>query len=353
MKNQLHHHRNVGAAHSVVAGFAAAGIFPFVAFGNEAPVLSSDAGDLGHRQIALINESRLVASQYSESLTQFISGYRDPENLLAAVDYIAPPVQVARRFDWKKADESKVFLTEVDDERPIGGSFKAVEFGGSEQTSKTKNRGLRVVIDRDEEGGVIDEEAITAMLVQRIYRNKYRRAITALLAINAGTGAIFSSATQPDELMKAALATAQEDSGAFPNRGLIGLAAWNLRSAGYAAQDKAGAFAGLSKTAKEVAGNLMLDDLRVDKALYQSTKAAKARIVTSQFIGFLAYDGLTKNDPSHLKQFWTPVDGGGRIRVYRRVYGPADKFIEITVEHYESIIATGTLGLARLNVTAS
>lgn len=334
---------------STGVALAAGGFFPLISLGNEATVFSADM-ELGHGQISLVNDSRIAASQYSESLTGFISGYRDPENLMAAVDYIAPPIMVARRFDWKRADESKVFLTEIDDERPIGGGFKTVEFAGTEVQAKTKNRGLRTVIDVDEVGGVIDEEAITASLMQRILRNKYRRAMTALNGIAAGTAKVFSSATQPDELMKAANAEAQLESGVFPNRGLIGLTAWNYRSTAYAGGDKAGAFAGLAMKASDVAGSLMLDDLRVDKAIYQATKAGKARIVSSNYYGVLAYDGLTKDDPSHLKQFYTPA-GGNRFRVFRRVFGPGNKFIEIIVEHYELITATGTLGLARLNIT--
>lgn len=191
------------------------------------------------------------------------------------------------------------------------------------------------------------EEEATAMLLQRIHRNKYRRAMTTLNAISAGSAATFSSATQPDEIMKAALADAQLESGVFPNRGLIGLAAWNLRSAGFAPQNNAGANAGLVKTAAQVAGDLMLDDLRVDKAIVQTTVTAKARIVTSAFYGFLAYDGLTRNDPSHLKQFYTRI-GQGRYRVF--IERQLKRKI-VTVEHYESIIGTGTLGLARRNIT--
>ncbi len=332
---------------------ASGAFIPLISLGNEAPVVLDTGADLQPGVVALANETRFNVSHYSESLTQFSTGYRDPENLLALADYVAPPVQVGRRFDWKNADNSKYFLTEIDDERPIGGGFKKVEFGGSEQTSKTKNRGLMVVIDTDENGGIIDEEAITANLLQRIFRNKYRRAITALLAIKAGDGAVFSNASQPDELLKAALAAAQLECGLFPNRGLIGLAGWNLRSAAYAAQNNAGATAQMMKSTAQVAGDLFLDDLRVDKTIYQQTTAAKGRIVPASFIGFHARDGLTKDDPSTLKQFWTPVQGGGRYRVYRRVYGPADKFIEITIEHYEQILATSTIGTVRKNITES
>jgi len=326
-------------------------LFPLISLGNEARVAIDTGADLLPGTIALANETRFNASHYSESLTQFSTGYSDPENLLALTDYVAPPVQVGRRFDWKNADQSKYFLTEIDDERPIGGGFKKVEFGGTEVNAKTKNRGLMTVIDIDENGGAIDETAITASLLQRIFRNKYRRAITALLAIKAGEAVTFNNTSQPDEILKAALADAQLECGVYPNRGLIGLAGWNLRSSAYAAQNNAGATAQLMKSLQQVAGDLFLDELRVDKTIYQQTTAAKGRIVPASFIGFHGRDGLTKDDPSSLKQFWTPVQGGGRYRVYRRVYGPADKFIEITIEHYEQIYATSTIGASRKNIS--
>ena len=325
-------------------------IFPLIALGNDAPI-AVDAGGLPGI-IALANESRLVAANYSESLTQFSVGYRDPENLMAAVDYMAPPVAVGRRFEWKKADNTRDFLTETDDERAIGAGFKRVEYSGTTQLGKTTNRGLMYILDTDEDGGATSEESIVAMLQQRIYRNKYRRAITAMLALSAGDAAIFSAATQPDEILRAALAATQEDSGVYANRGLMGLAPWNLRKAAYAGSDKAGAFVGLKMTPAEVAADLMMDELRIDKSIYQSGVVTKARNVPSVFLGFTARDGLTKDDPSNLKQFYTPV-GGGRFRVYRKVTGPADKFVEIVVEHYESITGTSTVGVTRQNIAAA
>ncbi len=330
---------------------AAGGFIPMMSFGNEAQV-HSGLGNVPAGVIALANDARLEGATYSEALTQFTVGYRDPENLLAAVDYIAPPIQVSRRFDWKKADESTHFMTETDDERAIGAGFKRVEFSGTETTSKTRNRGLMYILDRDEDGGVTKEEDIVAMLMQRIIRNKYRRAMTALNGIDAGDAAVFAAATQPDELMRTALAAAQLENGIYPNRGLMGLVAWNYRKAAMAGGDKAGHFAGHGLKPSDVASDLMLDDLRVDKSIYQSTKTAKARIVGSNFYGFHARDGLMKDDPSNLKQFWSStVDGGQRFRVHRKVTGVGDKFVEIVVEHYEVILVTSTLGFARLNVT--
>lgn len=329
---------------------ALVGLFPLISLGNEAPI-HTGLGDLGPGVIALANESRLAGATFSEGLTQFTVGYRDPENLLAAVDYIAPPVPVARRFEWKKSDETQDFMTETDDLRAIGTGFKRVEYSGTSQLGKTRNRGLTYILDTDEDGGATSEESIVGMLQQRIIRNKYRRAMTVLMAMSAGSGAVFSTATQPDELMRAALATSQEASGIYNNRGLLGLAGWNLRKAAYAGSDKAGAFAGQKMSLAEVAADLGLEDLRVDRALYQNTKTAKARIVGSNFFGFTARDGVGKDDASNLKQFYTPKGGTNRYRVWRKVTGPADKFIEITVEHDDEIVGTSTVGVTRLNIT--
>ena len=150
---------------------------PLLSLGNEAP-LARDSADLTPGLIALANETRFNASHYSEALTQFTVGYRDPENLLAAVDYVAPPIPVGRRFEWKKADASNHFMTETDDERAIGAGFKRVEYAGTETSSKTKNRGLTYILDLDEDGGAVTEESIVAMLQQRINRTNYRRSMT-------------------------------------------------------------------------------------------------------------------------------------------------------------------------------
>lgn len=321
---------------------------PLIALGNEAPV-SADSGCLAPGSIALANESRFSSTHYSEALTQFAVGYKDPENLLAAVDYIAPPVSTGRMFHWKKGDSSEYFLSEIDDERSLGAGFTKVQYAGGSALGETKNRGLTTVIDTDANGGVFDEESTVGLLQQRIIRNKYRRAITALMAMSAGDATAFTGAAAPDELLRSLLATAST-SGAQANRGLIGLIAWNLRSAAYQSSEKTAAAIRAVMKPAELAGDLFLDDLRVDKALYTVNQTTKARIVGSNFFAFCARDGLSKDDPSNLKQFYTPC-GAGRFRVYRKVTGPADKFIEITVEHYENIIATSTLGVVRANIT--
>src|SRR5690606_34919603 len=90
-------------------------------------LLGLDGGrDSGLRPggIYLANEARFDAAYYADPLTTFTVGWRDPNSLEALLDFIAPPVQVGRMFEFKKAINSESFLSEDDDERAIGADFK-------------------------------------------------------------------------------------------------------------------------------------------------------------------------------------------------------------------------------------
>jgi hypothetical protein len=322
-------------------------IIPLISLGNEAPVVR-DSRDMQPGLVALANEARFTAAHYSEALTAYVVGWQDKENIKGTLDFIAPEVPVGRRFEFKNALNSEAFLSETDEERAIGSGFKRVEYKGTTALGKTANKGLTYRLDRDEDG-VTSEQTIVARLTQRLYRNELRRAVTAILAAGTNANKTWGTSANPDEDMRAAVAAAQLDSGVFPNRGLIGLVAWNLRAAGYAAQATAGAFAGMAKSAKEVAGMIGLDDIVVSRELYQSSGTAKTRVMSSAFVAFYAENGVGKDDPSHLKRFVSPVEGGGMLRVYREEIGP--KFVDITVEHYSTITATATVGCQKLTIS--
>lgn len=322
-------------------------IFPFISLGNEATVVAH--ADLIPGAVALANEARLTTATFSEPLTQYAVGWKDPENLQDAVNYLAPRVPVGRRFEYKKAKNSEAFLSETDDLREIGSAFKRVEYRGETVNSKTRNRGLTIRLDRDEMSGLMDEERAVALLMQRVLRNKYRRAMTALLALATDIPVTWGSGSTPDEDMRQAVAAAQLESGIFPNRGVIGLTAWNQRAEVYAGDDKAGAFAGLAKSAREVGQMIGLEDLRTSATLYQSSGTAKTRILQSLAVFFYAQDLVGKDDSSNLKQFVSAVDGGGDMRVHREEIGP--KFVDITVEHYDTIEGTSAVGARKLTIT--
>lgn len=323
---------------------------PLISLGNEAPAPRAAAAlESGIQGIAMANESRLTSGTFSEPLTAYVTGWREAEPLMETLNYIAPEVPVTRRFEFKKLLNSEAFLSDTDDERGIGSGFKRVEYSGETGLGKTVNRGLTYRMDMDDE--TLTEEQVVQLLTLRIYRNKLRRAITALLAIdNTGTNKTWDGSSNPISDMRAANAAAQLDSGVFPNRGIFGLVAYNLLQSAYESQQTAAAFNALNKTPQQLGQLVGLDDLRTSRELFQSSKTAKTRIMTSSYICFYAQDVISKDDPSHLKQFVSMGDQpGSGLRVHREEVGA--KFVDITVEHYDSIVATATVGAKKLNIS--
>lgn len=319
-----------------------------VGLGNESLVLPE--GTMAAGKFSLANEERFTSSFYSEPLTQYATGWTDSENLTALTDFVAPRVPVGRRFEYKQAINAEAFLSEQDDIRGIQGEFKRVEYKSVSANGKTDNRGLCYRIDMDEEGGgIITEELIVARLLQRLKRNQYRRAIAALVAVANNTPVTWSSGTpSPDEDMRAAVARAQLSSGVFPNRGLIDLQAWNNRKKGMNTQFTAGTLAGYLWSREEVAADQGLDTVMLTKAVYQSSATAKSYIIGNKVIFFPGQDSPSREDPTAVKRFVTPT-GDGDFRVYRQQVGP--KFIDISVEYYDSVVATATVGTEMLTVT--
>jgi hypothetical protein len=64
--------------------------------------------------------------------------------------------------------------------------------------------------------------------------------------------------------------------------------------------------------------------------------------VSNLVLEFLGYDAGSVDDPSSIKGFWSPVEGGGPVRVYTQQISA--KLYDVTVEHYELTKVTSTLG---------
>lgn len=320
--------------------------FPLVAFANDKAPHKAANLQPGVSGIAMANESSFNAGTYQEGLTAYVQGWSDTTPLKELVDYIAPPVPTARRFEFKNLLNAEAFLVEQDDERAIGSGFKRVQYHGETQYGKTKNRGLTYRKDMDDD--TLSEEQIVKLLTTRIYRGKLQRAITVLLALATNTAKVWDSTAQPDQDQRAAIAAAQLESGVFPNRGIIGLAAWNLRAAAYAPQENAGATAAYSLTPQQCGQMLGLQDMKACESLYQFSGTQKKRILESMAVYFYAQDVISKDDPSHVKQFVSDGDG---LKVHKTEEGV--KFVDITVEHYEDIVGTADVGATKLTITAS
>lgn len=298
--------------------------------------------------VYMANETRFVESNFSEPLTIYAVGWRDQQNIEATLEFFAPRVQTSRRFEFAKATNAEEFLSESDDLRAVGGSFKRVEFTSDKVDAKTLNKGLTIRVDSDNVENMPNwREIYTGRLMRRLLRNELRRAITLLSAAGTNTAFTWDTTTgkDPDQDISTRLIAAQTDSGIFPNRVGYGNTAWNKRRISHRAQNTAGGFASAAMTESEVAGYLGVDQVLVSKERFQNAAATKAEIVNNLVLAFFAESNQTQEDPSNIKRFTSPTEGGTPIRVYEQIVN--SKLTDITVEHYSNIIITSTLGIQK------
>src|SRR5262249_37301075 len=152
-------------------------------------------------------------------LTHYATGWRDPNNIEDLLDFIAPPVQVGRRFEFKKADNTEAFLSDTDDARSIGADFKRVEYRGSSVNDKTLNRALTIRPDLDSVGDIPNwRELYTTRLLQRLLRSELRRAIDQLVnnATNVNKTWDASAGKDPDQDILTELIAAVDNAGVRP-----------------------------------------------------------------------------------------------------------------------------------------
>jgi hypothetical protein len=320
-------------------------------FENGVERLERDTGANEPMQICLANESRFTSAYFSEPLTAYATGWREPNNIEAMLDFLAPPVQVGRRFEYKKAENNEAFLSDTDDARALGADFKRVEYKGTTANEKTINRGLTIRVDLDMIGDIPNwRELYTARLLQRMLRSEFRRAVDVLVNAATNTNKTWdtSAGKDPDQDILTDLLAAIDASGIRPNRIAFGDAAWNKRLIAHRAQATAGGFASSALTPDQLAAFLGVDGVRISRERYQATAAAKSKAVPDIVLMFFGQDGVTADDPTHAKRFWSAVEGGGKFRVYEHQVN--SKMVDITVEHYSSVLLTSNVGLRKLTI---
>jgi len=316
----------------------------------DSPILpASAAGSAG--VLALANENRLEAANYSEGVSNFILGVlgTDLAALQAELDLLAPPVRTSRRFEYKKAAEGLSFLADLEDERAIGAEFRRVDSSGTSVNSKTANRGLSYTLDRDEmvEGSI---EQTAKWLTAILLRNDLRRAIAVMVAANANTGKTWNSSANPDGDVRTELLAALTARGIMPNRLIFGVTAWAKRAAAYEASAAQGALILAGYTPDQLAGKLGVDKVHVSKTVYKgSEKGTKTGLMSSYVFAIFADDVVSKEDASNVKRFWTPCEGGQMIRVY--VDESKAKTVEVIVEHYSTVALTDSTGVRQLTIS--
>lgn len=311
--------------------------------------------ELGHGSMTTANASLFVQAHFSEPLTTYATGWRDPANLEALCEFIAPTIPgTGERYEHITYPNAEAFLSDVnadDDLRAIGGDFKTVDYTSAKNTRTVPNRGLRIVLDWDKIKNMPNwQEHYTNLLLGRIQRNAARRKYA--LAIAAGTDVPLvwdaAGAADPDYDLANQAQTSGDASGITPNSALWGLGAQLLRLQTYGATNAAKAVAGRAMSvvqASQMAG------LRgyLDESRYQSG-SSKSRITGAKVILFTSAATSTE-DPSNFKTAKANTSQGGLRAVYVRQLSV--KQWEIVVECYETEFTASTLGVRVLSVTAS
>lgn len=299
--------------------------------------------------ICAANEARFTSTFYSEPLTAYTVGWRDPENLDQLIDALFPAIPVGRRFEFKKAVNAEAFLSETDDLRAIGSPFKRVEYTGTSVNEKTHNKGLTIRVDHDDEVGDGWRETNVQRLIQRLLRNDFRRSVALVDAAATNAAKVWNSSSNPDGDMRAMLKLGADATGVRPNTVVLGEAAADLRLDVYEAANTPYAGRAASMTPDQLAQKLMVDRVQIIKARYQSSASAKTAVVPSVVYAYLALPGAGKDDPTHVKRFVTPTSAG-RFKVYVQEH---EKFTDLSVEHYSNTVITADTGIRKITATAS
>lgn len=319
---------------------------------NTIEMIPADNGSIAPGMVVAANEARFTEQFFSEPLTTFAVGFRDPNDIQGMLEFVAPVVRTGKRFEFKKADSDQEFYSEADDVRAIGADFKRVEFSGTSVTSRTHNKGLTIRVDLDQVDGQPNWREVTVgRLMRRIFRNEFRRAVTGLSGAATNTAKTWDTSTpkDPDTDLLSAIIAATGKSGVAPNRILYGQTAAAKRIITLRAQNLAGQANSSVLTPAQLADFLGVEDVRVSRERYTTAAQTKSEIVSNLVLGFFAEAGQSTEDASNIKRFVSPVEGGGDVRVYEQQVSA--KLVDITVEHHSNIVITSTLGILKLTIS--
>lgn len=332
-----------------------------VPFAPQAPTGGIHIGVDGMSEVFIANESVFTQQYFDEPLTTYAVGWRDPNNIDQTLEHFAPATPAPRRFTYKEWTNIEEFLAEGtnDDLRAIGAEFPTVKFTGKETHARTENRGLRLRVDLDEvaspdsplAGGIASyQQRAVAKIMRRLSRSSLRRAIALLSAAATNTAKTWdvTAGKDPDQDVLSELVLGTTASGIRPNRIGYGETAWTKRGLSHRAQNTAGGYASAGLNPDSV-GMLFGAQAYVSRERFSALGASLSEIVNNLVLMFFAEGGADVEDPSNIKRFVSPTDAGGPIRVY--VQQVTSKLVDITVEKYELLKITSTLGIRQFTIS--
>lgn len=340
-----------------VAALAAQPGVPYVDLSNEAyaasvglPYAANPSAPMEPGQIYLANDAMFLEANFQEPLTNYAVAGWDKQDTYAELRRVAPEIPVSRYFQYAVWSNPESFYAEPsgDDVRAIGADFKQVEYTSTKVVAKTLNRGLTIRLDRDQLRGMPNwEQQYVARLMARIQRNCLIRAYTVLgaAAVTTARNWAASSTVDPDGDIRSTVFQGQKVSGLRPNTVIYGRTAWDKRFLAYRQDSNATRALYSTYSPEEVMRVLGVDSVQVSESFYQSTSSTKLEILGSNVFAFYQQTQPTVEDPSNLKRFVSPVEGGGYVRVFITPQNISAKWVEITVEYYDLITSPYTGGI--------
>lgn len=314
-------------------------------------MIDSQVAQPRHGLVAMADAASFNNTHFSEPLTTYAQGWRDPSDLQGALDYLFPPVQVPRRFEFRRHDSSADFLVDTDDERAPYADFKRVAYSGEITNSRTINKGLTIFVDADEVEGFPNwQQVYTGRLLRRSARNDLYAAVSLLIAGAGNTPKTWDNSADPDADLITLIDTAGDLIGFNPNRIAFFGAAWTKRLAALRAKDTAGGYASIALITPDQVAQYCGAERGMNLSIRIKSGSSKAKIGGGNYaVAFYAEDGVGPEDPSHCKRFWSPCGDGGQYRVYQRQV--SEKLWAISVERYNQLVVTSTVGLAKYTVS--
>jgi len=304
-----------------------------------------------HGLVAMADAASFNNTHFSEPLTTYAQGWRDPSDLQGTLDFLFPPVQVGRRFEFRKHDDSADFLVDTDDERAPGADFKRVAYTGSIENAKTGNKGVTMFVDMDEVGDMPDwQQVYTGRLLRRCMRNDLYAGVALLIAGAANTAKTWDAAADPDADLIALVDGAGDLIGFNPSRLAFFGTAWTKRLTSLRAKDTAGSFSSVALTTPDQVAQYCGAQRGMNLTIRVKPASTKAKLGGGNYaVAFHAEDGVGPEDPSATKRFWSACADGTQYRVY--VMQRSEKLWSLTVERYNKLAVTSTLGLAKYTIS--
>lgn len=312
------------------------------------PVLGNEQ----HGTICLPNDSLLRQSENIEELTAFAASYdaMTGNGLSRLRDFLAPARPSTSRivrlttFDenepWETVDYNRV-------KRGILGEFHEVrQRTASKSDLQLPNRGLSVVLDRDELKTKPDwQQTHTKWLIDLLNRASVLEAVALYAASATTTAFTWDNASNPDLDVRTQILTLANVTGFYPQNVAYGDAAHLKRQNAYEGQLTAGSLARAAQfTEEQLATALGVSKVLINTERYQSSASAKSEILGSKVLLFTAIPDSGPMDASNLvRHVSTGGNGAGEYAVYVTDLGV--KKIVLTVENYEYLHAQHTSGI--------